>query len=138
MENNLILDGEAWRERDHITYTSLLDRYGAADLFSGETMERCRQEKEEENARAQELTEYLFSGQMKEESGEENMAELIFSEELKLTRARDYNRAEEDYSLYFVLAELLSVLAVLCVWMRIRAARKRRREADAVEADMEG
>lgn len=134
---NLILDGEAWRERDQITYTSLLDKYGAADLFSGESMERYRQAGEEQDARAQELTEYLFSGQMQTESEEENMAELIFSEELRLTKARDYSREEEDNSLYFAMSELLLVLVFLCVWMRIRAAGKRRREADAVEIDME-
>lgn len=137
MENDLILDGEAWRERDQITYTSLLDKYGAADLFSGENMERYRQAKEGQDARAQELTEYLFSGQMQTENEEENMTELIFSKEIRFTKARDYNRAEEDHSLHFAMAELLLVLVFLSVWMRIRAAGKRRREADAAEIDME-
>lgn len=134
---NLTLNGEAWRGRDRITYTSLLDKYGVSDLFSGESMELYRQMKDEQSARTQALTEYIFSGRMQSENEEEDMAEIIFSEEIRLTRTGDYSRGEEDNSLYFVMAELLFVLIFICVLMRAGAARKKRRRADAVEIDME-
>ena len=134
---NLVLDGEAWKKRGNTTYTSLLDRYGAADLFSDQNTERCREMEEEERLKDDALAEYLFSGQMQAESDEADLVEKVFSEEIRLSRVRDYNREQEDNSLYFVMGELLFVLVFFYVLMKISAARKKRRDSDAVKIDME-
>lgn len=134
---NLVLDGEAWRKRGNTTYTSLLDRYGAADLFSDQNTERYREREEKERLRDSALTEYLFSGQMQTESDEADMVEKVFSEEIQLSRVKDYSRAQEDNTVYFAMGELLFVLVFLYILIKVNAARKRRRDSDAVKIDME-
>lgn len=134
---NLVLDGEAWRKRGNTTYTSLLDRYGAADLFSDQNTERYREMAEKERLRDSALTEYLFSGQMQTESDEADMVEKVFSEEIQLSRVKDYSRAQEDNTVYFAMGELLFVLVFLYILIKVNAARKRRRDSDAVKIDME-
>lgn len=133
----LVLDGEAWKERGNKTYTSLLDRYEVADLFSEENTERCQEMAEEERAKDGALTEYLFSGQMPEEDDEADLVEQVFSEKIQLSRVKDNSREQEDNTIYFAMAELLFVLLFLYILMKISAARKKRREQYAVEADME-
>ena len=133
----LELNGEAWKNRDITTYTSLLDMYEAADLFSDESMRLYQEQKEEKNAQQQELTEYIFSGQMQTKSEEENMVERIFSEEIQLSKVRDYSRKEEDYSICFVMAELFFVMLFLYILMKVNAGRRKRREAYAVEINVE-
>lgn len=133
----LVLDGEAWKERGNKTYTSLLDRYEVADLFSEENTERCREMAEEERAKDGALTEYLFSGKMPEEDDEADLVEQVFSEKMQLSRVKDNSREQEDNTIYFAMAELLFVLLFLYILTKISAVRKKRREQYAVEADME-
>lgn len=134
---NLNLNGEAWKNRNNTTYTSLLDRYEAADLFSDKSIRLYQQLEEEKHTEQQELTEYIFSGQMQTKSEEENMIERIFSEEIQLSKVRDYSRNEDDYFIYFVMAEILFVLVFVYILMKINAGRRKRREAHAVEINME-
>lgn len=134
---NLNLNGEAWKNRNNTTYTSLLDRYEAADLFSDKSMRLYQQLEEEKHTEQQELTEYIFSGQMQTKSEEENMIERIFSEEIQLSKVKDYSRNEDDYFIYFVMAEILFVLVFVYILMKINAGRRKRREAHAVEINME-
>lgn len=134
---NLVLDGESWKKRGNTTYTSLLDRYGAADLFSDKNTERYQEMAEEESLKDGALTEYLFSGKMQTESDDAGMVEKIFSEEIQLSRVKDYGRVQEDNSVYFAMAELLFVLAFIYILMKINAARKKRRDSNAVKIDME-
>ncbi len=68
---------------------------------------------------------------------EENEADRIFSEEIRLSRSRDYSRNEEDYSICFVMAEIIFVLLFLYLLIRINAGRRKRREAHAAEINME-
>lgn len=134
----LVLDGEAWKKRGNTTYTSLLDRYGAADLFSDKNTERYREMEEEARLKDDSLTEYLFSGQMQTESEEADMVEKIFSEEIQLSRVKDYSRTQEDNTVYFAMAELLFVLAFIYILMKVNAARKKRRDSNAAKIDMAG
>lgn len=133
----MILNGEAWKNRNNKTYTSLLDRYEVSDLFSGESMELYREMEEEKREEQRELTEYVFSGQMQTKSEEENMIERIFSQEIRFSKLRDYNKNEDDYSICFVMAELLFVLVFIYALMKINAGRKKRRESYAVEINLE-
>ena len=133
----MILNGEAWKNRNNKTYTSLLDRYEVSDLFSGESMELYREMEEEKREEQRELTEYVFSGRMQTKSEEENMIERIFSQEIRFSKLRDYNRNEDDYSICFVMGELLFVLVFIYTLMKINAGRKKRRESYAVEINME-
>lgn len=133
----MTLDGVAWKNRNSTTYSSLLDRYGVADLFSGESMERYREMEEEKRAEQQELTEYVFSGQMQTKGAEENMVELVFSQELRFSKLRDYSRKEDDYFICYIMAEILFVLLFLCILMKIHTVRKKRRESHAVEVNLE-
>ena len=133
----LELNGEAWKNRNNTTYTSLLDRYEAADLFSDKSMRLYRQLEEEKHTEQQELTEYIFSGQMQTKSEEENMIERIFAEEIQLSKVRDYSRNEDDYFICYVMAEILFVLVFVYILMKINAGRRKRREAHAVEINME-
>ena len=134
---SLTLNGEAWKNRDNPTYTSLLDRYGAADLFSGKNTGLYKEMKEELQARQQALTEYVFSGQMQTKGEEEDMVELVFSQEIRFTKLKDYSRKEDDYSICFVMAEILFVLIFLYVLLKVNAHRKKRRESHAVEINLE-
>ena len=134
---NLTLNGEAWKSRNQKTYTSLLDQYGVSDLFSDRNTERYRELQQEKAAEHQELTEYVFSGRMQTKGEEEDLVELIFSEELQFSKTRDYSRGGEDYSICFVLAEFLFVLLFIYILMKINAGRKKRREPLAAETDME-
>lgn len=134
---NLNLNGEAWKNRNNTTYTSLLDRYEAADLFSKKSMRLYQQLEEEKHTEQQELTEYIFSGQMQTKSEEENMVERIFAEEIQLSKVKDYSRDEDDYFICFVMAEILFVLIFVYILMKINAGRRKRREAHAIEINME-
>ncbi len=135
----LTLDGEAWRNRGDTTYNSLLDINGVTDLFSQESTDQYNDRKQESDTERQELTEYLFSGQAEntEENEEENEADMIFSEEIRLSRSRDYSSSEEDYSVCFVMAEIIFVLLFLYLLIKINAVRRKRREAHAAEINME-
>lgn len=140
MENvtgGLTLNGEAWKNRNNTTYTSLLDRYGVAALFSSESMELYQKMEEERRAEQQELAEYIFSGQMQTKSEEENMIERIFSQEIQFSKLRDYSRSEDDYSICYAMAEMLFVLVFIYILMKINADRKKRRESHAVEINLE-
>lgn len=134
---NLNLNGEAWKNRNNTTYTSLLDRYEAADLFSKKSMRLYQQLEEEKHTEQQELTEYIFSGQMQTKSEEENMVERIFAEEIQLSKVKDYSRNEDDYFICFVMAEILFVLIFVYILMKINVGRRKRREAHAIEINME-
>lgn len=132
----LILDGEAWKNRDETTYTSLLDMYGVSDLFSSSNTELYGRQRSEDKLKYQEMTEYLFTGQINEKK-EETIAEQIFSEEIQLSKTRDYNKKDSDYTVCFVMGEILFVLVFICIWIRIDAARKKRRKEHAAEINME-
>lgn len=134
---NLELNGEAWKNRNNTTYTSLLDRYEAADLFSDKSMRLYQRLEEKKNTEYQELTEYIFSGQMQTKREEENMVERIFAEEIQLSKVRDYSRDEDDYSICFVMAEILFVLVFIFILMKINTGRRKRREAHAIKINME-
>ena len=134
---SLTLNGEAWKNRDDITYNSLLDINGVTDLFSEESTNLYNDMKLESDAERQELTEYLFTEQMETENAEEDMADMIFSEEIRLSRSRDYSRSEDDYSICFVMGEIIFVLIFLYILIKINAGRRKRREAHAVEINME-
>lgn len=134
---SLTLDGEAWRNRGDTTYNSLLDINGVTDLFSRESTDRYNERQQEAYTEQQDLAEYLFAGQTKPESAEGNEADMIFSEEIRLSRSGDYSRSEEDYSICFVMAEIIFVLLFLYLLMKINAGRKKRREAYAAEINME-
>lgn len=134
---NLNLNGEAWKNRNSTTYTSLLDRYEATNLFSDNSMSLYQQLDEEKYTEQQELIEYIFSGQMQAKKNEENMAERIFSEELHFSKVRDYSRNEDDYSVCYVMAEILFVLVFVYILMKINAGKKKRRETHAVKINLE-
>lgn len=134
----MTLNGEAWKNRGQTTYTSLLDRYGAAGLFSGESMESYQEVREKKRAGQQALAEYVFSGKMQAKGEEDNVADLIFSQEVRFSKLRDYNRGEEGGTLFFVMGETLFVLAFLCALVKVNAGRRRRRGQHAVKVDVEG
>lgn len=137
---SLNLNGEAWKKRNTTTYSSLLDRYGAQDLFSAKNTELYQKMEEEKHTEQQELTDYVFSGQMQAKSEDEDMIDCIFSQEIQFSRLRDYSRDEEDYSICFAMAEILFALVFICILMKIRAGRRKRKEHgyyDAVKIDLE-
>lgn len=136
---SLNLNGEAWKNRNNTTYTSILDRYDVADLFSGENTELYQKMEEEKRAEQQELTEYVFSGQMQTKGGseDEDMIERIFSQEIQVSRQRDYSINEDDYSICFAMAEMLFVLIFIYVLMKVRAGKRKRRELNAAEINLE-
>lgn len=134
---SLTLNGEAWKNRDNTTYTSLLDRYGVADLFSSKNMELYQEMKEEKLAGQRALTEYVFSGRMQTMSEEKDVIDLVFSREIQFSKLRDYSRNEDDYTICFVMTEILFVLVFIYILIKINANRKKRRESHAVEINLE-
>lgn len=137
MTGNLELDGEAWKDRDMKTYTSIPDRYGADGLFSTK-MTNQYQEQKKAQSYDRELTEYLFSGQMQAADNlDAELADYLFAEELKLTRVRNYHKAEDNYSQIFWLSGILCMLLFSMALAKYNEHRKKRRAAYAVEIDME-
>lgn len=133
----LTLNGEAWKNREHTTYTSLLDKYGVPDLFSGQNTERYQRAGEEREAHWQELGEYIFSGRMQTKTEEENWTELIFSQEIRFSKVMDYSKGTEDYSVCFIMAQILFVLFFIYILMKRNAGKRKKREAYADEINME-
>lgn len=133
----LTLNGEAWKNRDTTTYTSLLDMYGAANLFSYDNMILYEDLTQKQSLEQQALKEYLFSGQRQDITQEEDLVEQIFSQEIQLSKVKNYSRSENDYTVCVVLAEILFVLAFICILVRLNANRKMRRERNAAKIDLE-
>lgn len=135
--SNMVLNGEAWKDRSQTTYTSLLDQYGVSDLFSYDSIRLYRKQEQEEGIRQQKLTNYMFSGQMQEKKDEDDIVERIFSEEIQLSRARDYNKNGDDYSICFVLAEILFVLLFIYILIKINSGRRKKEKGHAAEINLE-
>lgn len=134
---SMVLNGEAWKDRSRTTYTSLLDQYGAADLFSYDSIRLYRKQEQENRIRQQEITRYVFSGQMTAKKEEDDIVEQVFSEEIQLSRVRDYNQREDDYSICFVLAEILFVLVFIYILIKINSRKRKKEEAHAAEINLE-
>lgn len=134
---SMVLNGEAWKDRNQTTYTSLLDQYGVSDLFSYDSIRLYQKLEQEKHIRQQEVTKYVFSGRMQVKEEEDDMVERIFSEEIQLSRVRDYNKNEDDYSICFVLAEILFVLAFIYILIKINSGRRKKEETHAAEINLE-
>lgn len=135
--SGMILDGESWKNRDNTTYTSLLDMYGAPELFSSEKTNLYSEIKQVDILEQQNLVNYIFSGQMQVENEEENLIDYIFSKEIELSKVKNYNRDEDDYFLCFVMAEILGILIFIRLLAKFNAKRKKRREKYETEINLE-
>lgn len=129
----MTLNGEAWKNRGDTTYTSLLDMYGASDLFSDKSMRLYEQSKPDSISERQDLAEYLFSGQMQSSNADNDIVEQIFSEEMQFSKIQRYSRNTNDYTASIVLAEILFVLVFLCILMKWNASRREKRKEHAAE-----
>lgn len=137
-QGGLVLDGESWKNKDSATYTSILDLYGAADLFSAEHTRLYEQKYMEEQELQKELQEYIFSGAMPEkDGGEEALIEYLFSDGVALSKVRDYNTQKEDYTLCLILAAVFACLVFGIIMVRYSRKRIKRRENFATEINME-
>lgn len=137
-QGGLVLDGESWKNKDSTTYTSVLDLYSAADLFSVERTRSYEQKYLEEQELQQELQEYIFSGKMPENDGEEEaLIEYLFSDGVSLSKVKDYSTQKESYTLCLILAAVLATLVFGIVMARYSRKRRKRRESFAVEINME-
>lgn len=134
----LSLNGEAWKNREHTTYTSLLDQYGVPDLFSEQSTKLYQKVRQEREERQQEMSEYVFSGQMQTKTEETDWADLIFSQEIQFSKVMDYGKSTEDYSACLILLEILFVLLFAYILLKRNAGKRKRREAYAAEINMEG
>lgn len=130
-------DGEAWKDRNQTTYTSILDLYGASDLFSSETTELYSVLQQKDNSEYQELVNYVFSGQINIEDKDEEIINRIFSEEIKISKVKDYNKEENNYFICFILAEFFVVLVFISAMIKFNARKRSRREKYATEIDIE-
>lgn len=129
----MTLNGEAWKNRGDTTYTSLLDMYGVSDLFSDKSMHLYEQSRPDSISEQKALTEYLFSGQMQDQSADNDIVEHIFSEEIQFSKVQRYSRNTNDYTASIVLAEILFVLVFLCILMKWNASRREKRKGHAAE-----
>lgn len=137
-QGGLVLDGESWKNKDSTTYTSVLDLYSAADLFSVERTRSYEQKYLEEQELQQELQEYIFSGKMPENDGEEEaLIEYLFSDGVSLSKVKDYSTQKESYTLCLILAAVLATLVFGIAMARYSRKRRKRRESFAVEINME-
>lgn len=134
---SLNLNGEAWKNRNASTYISLLDLYGAEKLFSNTTMNAYREQKQEQIAKQERMTDYLLFEQQQDINTDEYLVEHIFSEEIQLSKIKDYNRNENNNDIYYVLIEIIFVFLFLIILIRIDLARRKRRRTNAVEINME-
>ncbi len=135
--SSMTLDGESWKNRENTTYTSLLDMYGAPELFSFERTNLYYEIEQEDILEQQNLVNYIFSGQMKVEDKEENLVDYIFSKEIELSKVKNYNRDANNYFLCFVMAEVLVVLIFIRLLIKFNAKRKKRREEYETEINLE-
>lgn len=135
----LTLDGEAWKSKDSTTYTSVLDLYGASDLFSGEVTQLYEESYLQEQELQSNLKEYVFSGDMEQEKDEHDvLVDYLFSEGVSLSKVKDYTTKQENYTFCLVLAMVLVGLIFAIVMLRYNSGRRKRRESFATEINMEG
>lgn len=136
-QGGLVLDGESWKNKDSTTYTSILDLYGATDLFSAEHTRLYEQKYMEEQELQMELQEYVFSGMMPEKEGDEALIEYLFSDGVSLSKVKDYSAQKENYTLCLILAAVLAGLVFGIIMARYNTKRRKRRESFATEINME-
>lgn len=133
----LKLDGESWKNKDSTTYTSILDLYGAADLFSRGTTWQYEKIQLDERELQEELREYVFSKETWQENQDGELMEYIFSEAVTLSKVRDYATEKGKDTLCMILAAVLTGLIFGMIVFRYNGERKKRRENFAVEINME-
>lgn len=138
VSGSMTFDGEAWKNRDNVMYTSLLDMYGASDLFSSKSMEIYNKLGQEELAEQQELVNYIFSGRLNtEDNNDEELINYVFSNEIEFSKTKDYGKNENDYFICYVMSAALVVLVFVCLLINFDVRRKKRREKYAAEINME-
>lgn len=134
---SMTFDGEAWKDREDVTYTSLLDMYSAESLFSSENMELYKESEQAKQAESQGLMGYVFSGYLNTGDNDEELIDYIFSEKIELSNVKDYSRNENDYFVCYVMAAVLAALIFVCLLINFNSRRKIRRGKYATEIDLE-
>lgn len=134
---SMTFDGEAWKDREDVTYTSLLDMYSAENLFSSENMELYKESEQAKQAESQELIDYVFSGYLNTGDNDAELIDYIFSEKIELSNVKDYSRNENDYFVCYVMAAVLVALIFVCLLINFNSRRKIRRGKYATEIDLE-
>lgn len=137
ISGSMTFDGEAWKNRENITYTSILDIYNASDLFSSKSMEFYHESEQEKLVKQQEMVDYIFSDQLNTENSDEELINYIFSEEIELSKVKKYSRNENNYFICYILAIVLTVLVFVYLIMNFILRRKKRRGKYATEINME-
>lgn len=135
--NGLILNGEAWKDKNTTTYTSILDLYGVPDLFSGENTALYEKRREEDSRMQEKLQNYLFSGELQQTGNEAELTDYLFSGEIELSKVKSYTSEKESYMLSLVLAAILICMIFGMVLTGYSRRRKKRRESFAAEINME-
>lgn len=136
-EEGLVLDGRSWRDKNSTTYTSILDLYGMADLFTEKTTGNYEGQLRGEQELQEQLREFVFSGSLQQEEEYTALVDYVFSDTLVLSRVREYTTGTEDYTVSLILAGILAVLVFGMAVAQYNRKRRKRREQFAAEIDME-
>ncbi len=134
------LDGESWKEREDTTYTSLLDLYEVSDLFSEKITNLYENKKAEEVIYEQELMDYVVSGAVGVDNQikkEDELIEYIFSQEINLSKVKEYDKGEYGYTTLLIMAGIFVIFAFGLFMVRFNIKRQNRREKYGIEINME-
>ena len=138
--NEIELDGEAWKERDNTTYTSILDIYGVPELFSENSTDFYHNNKNISNKKEQELIDYVLSDDFTDETKtnkDEELVEYIFSKEVSTSKVKEYSKDKEDYASMTLMAVVFVIFAFGLFMVRFNIKRQNRREKYGIEINME-
>lgn len=133
----LQLDAAAWKNKSTTTYTSLLDIYNASDLFTPKKTALYEQKRAREIQIQSARKDYVFLSEMEEEISEEEIINEIFSEEIQLSKIKNYETHTQNSRICAVLASIFAFLVFGICMLEYNNRRRNRREEIAAEINME-
>lgn len=134
---SMIVDGDAWKERELNTYMSVIDMYGASELFDEDTYEKYGDLRLEDVERDSERKELIFTEIEEIQNSDSEMEDRIFSTEITLNKIQDYREETNSYRYLGWMTGILVVIICVCILIRINIKRVKRRHQYAAEINME-
>lgn len=135
--SELLLDGESWKNKENITYSSILDLYGVSDLFTEQTNRVYKDEQDKEQVIQQKLQEYVFSDWTTNEQTEVELINYIFSDDVNLSKMKSYKSENGNDRLSAISIGIVLVIVFGIIMSGYNRERKKRREKFATEINME-
>ena len=134
---SMVVDGDAWKEREINTYMSIVDMYGATELFDEDIYEKYDDLRLEEAEKDSERKELIFTEIEEEQNLDSELADRLFSTEIELNKVQDYGEEVDSYKYLGWMAGILLAIICICFLIKINLQRIKRRHQYAAEINME-